>query len=337
MHHLIEREKQLQHFLDHSAWSGSSLETLAQDASFRRYFRLGGGPKPALLMDAPPECESLRDFVTIAKHLQSLNLSAPRVYHSDGDNGFAIIEDFGNRTFAALLNQGHRELDLYLLATDTLLALHNNSRASDIQLVRREHSFIDEVALFCDWFYPALIGQRCSSSARQQWQLAWQQSLAQRPHSADTLVLRDFHVDNAMLLADRDGIRRCGLLDFQDAAIGSGTYDLASLLEDARRDISSQLRECCLSHYRQYSKLVQSNDAFEVDYTLLAAQRHARVAGVFARLARRDNKLHYRVHLPRVTQYLRQHLSHPALLAVNDWIAHYLPQFDCVDRLSQLG
>ena len=40
-----------------------------------------------------------------------------------------------------------------------------------------------------------------------------------------------------MLVAGRDGIAHLGLLDFQDALAGHPAYDLASVLEDARRDV----------------------------------------------------------------------------------------------------
>ncbi len=240
----------------------------------------------------------------------------------------AVIEDFGDDTFTRLLNSNHDELDLYRLATDALLALHNHVDGARIDLPRRETTFVEEAGLFCDWFYPAKIGHKCPPAIRGEFVSAWLACLANRPGSNDVLVLRDFHVDNAMLLPDRRSVRRCGLLDFQDAAIGPAAYDVMSLLEDARRDVSASVYDNCLEHYLQHSAVANKSDDFRIDCAILAAQRHTRVAGVFARLAKRDNKPHYLHHLPRVTRLLRKHLSHPALTPVTRWFEKYFPHFD---------
>jgi len=324
------------HFLESTPWKNATEIAFDPDASFRRYFRLQGGPEPALLMDAPPDKESVKTFTTISKHLQKLGLSAPRIYQRDEKNGFVVLEDFGDRTFTRLLAQGHNQLSLYLLATDCLVALHEHELALAIELPHRETTLLKEALLFCDWFYPALSGVPCPQKTRDQFIAAWQSVLARRVAGADVLVLRDFHVDNAMLLPDRSGVKRIGLLDFQDAAIGPAAYDLMSLLEDARRDVPEEIFDACMRRYLENSQAIGNVDDFSIDCAILAAQRHARVAGVFVRLYKRDGKDHYLQHLPRITRLLRKRLDHPVLAPLRNWFRRHLPEFDDKNILGRL-
>jgi N-acetylmuramate 1-kinase len=50
---------QIAEFLESAGWGGASVNALAGDASFRRYFRIGGQGKGkgAMLMHAPPPHE----------------------------------------------------------------------------------------------------------------------------------------------------------------------------------------------------------------------------------------------------------------------------------------
>ncbi|MNG01611.1 Phosphotransferase enzyme family protein [compost metagenome] len=136
-------------------------------------------------------------------------------------------------------------------------------------------------------------------------------------------MLRDFHVDNLMLLDDRDGVAACGLLDFQDALHGAAAYDLMSLLEDARRDVPPALQDALLQRYLAHRPELDA-DAFMADYVALAAQRHAKVLGIFVRLARRDGKLGYLDHLPRVERLFREALERPALHPLRDFLDRHL-------------
>ena len=135
--------------------------------------------------------------------------------------------------------------------------------------------------------------------------------------------MRDFHVDNLMGLAGRDGIEACGLLDFQDAVVGHPAYDLMSLLEDARRDIGAELAGAMVERYHAAFP-GWDRDAFDVAYAVLAAQRHAKVVGIFTRLSVRDGKADYLIHIPRVWRLLERALEHRSLAAPAGWLDRHL-------------
>jgi len=139
-----------------------------------------------------------------------------------------------------------------------------------------------------------------------------------------TLVLRDYHVDNLMLIEGRTGLAACGLLDFQDAVMGSPAYDLVSLLEDARRDVSPDLAAKLSEHYlAAFSALDRA--AFTAAAAVLAAQRNCKILGIFTRLCVRDRKPQYLVHTPRLWRLVERDVSHPALAPVRRWLDRHIP------------
>ena len=230
-------------FLAGCGWEDALPAPLAGDASFRRYYRLGRNGRRAVLMDAPPPQEDVVPYIAVAQLLRRLGFSAPEVFAEDRAAGFLLIEDFGDDTYTRLLERGADEPALYSLAVDTLVELQRAVAVRgnpDLPPYDAER-FLAEAALLVDWYAPAALGEPLTDARRAEYLDLWQTLLPQAALPQDTLVLRDYHVDNLMLLPDRSGVQGCGLLDFQDAVCGPPSYDLGSLLADARRDIERPL------------------------------------------------------------------------------------------------
>jgi len=320
-----ERSGERDTFRTLSGWSGAPVEALPSDASFRRYFRLGDA-RTVLLMDAPPDLEDIRAYIDIARHLVKLGLSAPGIIHSDVRRGFAIIEDFGNATYTRLIEGGADPVPLYELAVDVLAHLHGQADAAAIDVPPYDETkLLEEASLLTDWYRPKLLGEATPHDVRAAYLDAWREVFRALPPGPETLVLRDYHVDNLMIVDGRDGVRRCGLLDFQDALIGHPAYDLMSLLEDARRDVPDDLAQALMARYVQACPFA-AEPGFGNWFTVLAAQRHAKVAGIFVRLLVRDGKPVYLPHIPRVVRLLRRALEHDSLGPVKAWFERYLPE-----------
>lgn len=312
-------------FLRRFGWGAAERYPLPGDASFRRYVRLTGPMGRAMLMDAPPPKEDVRPFLFIARHLAGLGYSAPKILAADETNGFLLLEDLGDDTFTRLLAQGADEESLYRLATDLLVDLHRRGeRAMPPGLPSYDDvRLLDEAALLVDWYLPEMTGVPLSAADRAAYLGLWRDLLPLARTVPDTLVLRDFHVDNLMRL-DRPGVAACGLLDFQDAVAGPLTYDLVSLLEDARRDIDPVLIRTMRERYLNAFPALD-RAAFDVSWAVLAAQRHAKVIGIFTRLLRRDGKPVYLGHIPRLWRLLDAALRHPALADLAGWLDRHLP------------
>jgi len=301
-------------FLASCGWAGARVEPLAGDASFRRYFRVVDGERRAVLMDAPPPLEDVRPFVAVAEWLGTVGLSAPQIMARDLDRGLLLLDDFGDWRLREILDEDPtRERELYELATDLLVHLHSHPPMEGL----RPHGldqWLEELQLFTEWYCPAL----GLSVDVEGYRAAWIEVLG--PVAADGLgpvtVLRDFHAENVMLVEGRGGVRHFGLLDFQDAMAGHPAYDLASVLEDARRDVPEALERQMID---RYVAATCCGDAFERAYWALAAQRNTRILGVFTRLWKRDNKPHYTAFQPRMWGLLERDLGRPELEPVRRW------------------
>jgi aminoglycoside/choline kinase family phosphotransferase len=306
-------------FLKNTAWRNATLEPINGDASARKYFRLNHDGKSSILMDASHVREIIAPFVQINEHLHQLGFSAPKILAGDGENGFLLLEDFGYETFSYLLENNFEPEKLFLLATDVLIALHKHPQAVPKNL-RAYHpkKMLTDVELFLDW-------HSASEKAKAEFKNAWLEVLPLAHEVPSSLLLRDYHVANLMLLPGREGIRRAGLLDFQDAYQGPVTYDLVSLLEDARRDLPSGLKEKMIAHYlAHFPKL--DRQAFETSLAILAALRHTRVLAVFEKLSRERKPDYKKLHSPRVERLLQAALRHPTLAGVKQWFSRYARQ-----------
>ena len=323
-------------FLSQVGLADVDLQPLCPDASFRRYFRLATSDGQWLLMDAPPDYENVDAFVRIAKHLATLGLRSPQIGQVDNVNGFALVEDFGNDTFTVLLDAGEDERTLYCYAIDVLTTLHQQPRATDLVLPAYDLSaFMDEALLMVDWYIPLVTSTRVTQTDRQRYQQIWNAIFEALPSPPTTLVLRDFHVDNLMQIPGGSPEGKIGLLDFQDARIGPIAYDVVSLLEDARRDLNPELVNTMRKRYLKVMSLEDTQN-FYAWYRVLGVQRHCKVAGIFSRLALRDDKPTYLRHLPRVMALLQQHLKDPLLIPLTRWLDEIIPQRHALEPIAEI-
>ena len=324
------RERQRRAFGADAGWGGATEAPLAGDASARRYVRLSQGDATAVLMDDPPPGHSVAAFVCIAGLLRGMGYSAPAVLAADEGRGFALLEDLGDDSFSALLaGPAARSLEdtLYEAATDFLIDLHRQPvppglRRYDVAWM------LDDARLFLE----SIAGGGGAASGAAAFDAAWRRPLYEAAAGVQALCLRDFHAGNLMWLPARgdgssggSGVRRVGLLDFQDARSGPAAYDLVSLLQDARRDLDAGLEAAMIARYLRASPDLDEA-AFRAGYAILGAQRAVRIVGVFHRLARRDGKTGYLAHLPRIWGHLDRNLSHPALGPVRDWFDRWCPE-----------
>jgi aminoglycoside/choline kinase family phosphotransferase len=301
-------------FLASCGWQGAQILPLAGDASFRRYFRVVHGDRTAVLMDAPPPHEDPKPFIAVAEWLLGSGLSAPEIIARDLDKGLLLLGDFGSERLRETLDSDpQRERELYALATDVLVHLHGNPPMSGLKPHGLDE-WLEELMLFIDWYCPA-VGADVDKVG---YVAAWREVL--EPVAKDGLgpvtVLRDYHAENIMLVAGRVGVAHFGLLDFQDALAGHPAYDLASVLEDARRDVPPAIEQEMIGHY---VSATGHGEAFERAYWALAAQRNTRILGVFTRLWKRDEKPGYRRFQPRMWGLLERDLAQPPLQPVRDW------------------
>jgi aminoglycoside/choline kinase family phosphotransferase len=356
-----EREEAMRAFLKHAGWDGAVVTPLPGDASTRRYFRVAHGSRKAMLMDQPQHAETpaahanatpeerralgynavarlaggdCTRFVAAAEYLRARGLSAPAIYAADPARGFVLLEDLGDDLFYDTIAAGRAdERELYAAAADVLAKLHQSPAPALLAASTPLHAYdetaqLAEVDLLIDWFMPLALGREASAEERAEYHALWRNALDATRNTPPVFVHRDYHAQNLLWLPDRDGIARVGLLDFQDALAGSRAQDLMHLVEDARRDVSPGTAAATVQRYIETARRRDpafDEAGFRAEMATIAAQRNARIVGIFARLHKRDGKPRYLDYLPRVWGYLNRDLEHPALAPLKAWYDRMIP------------
>lgn len=304
-------------FLFKAGWADAEVHPLAGDASSRRYSRLTLGSETAILMDDPEGDVSL--FARLARHLLSIGLSAPRVLAEAP--GKLLLEDLGDGLVARLCTDAEAEKRLYLVATDALIALHRHAPPADLPVADAAH-LSQITGLAFDAYVPGS-GAPQAPEARASVIATLYDLIAEHAPETDVMILRDYHAENILWLPEREGAARAGLLDFQDALKGPRAYDLISLIRDARRDVSAEAAEACISHYLGQTGTDETR--FRTALAVLGVQRSLRILGIFASLAKTRGKPQYIDLIPRVWDNLQTDLAHPALTGLRALLEPALP------------
>jgi aminoglycoside/choline kinase family phosphotransferase len=357
---MSDREEAMRAFLKNAGWGDAALTPLPGDASTRRYFRVTNGARHAMLMDQPQHAEQpvasanatpderralgynaiarlagadVGRFVAASNFLRGQGLTAPQIYAADTGAGFALIEDLGNDLYADVLTAGGDADLLYGAAIDALAKLHAHKAPAALGDKPLHHydetALIAETDLLPEWFFPVGLGRKATDEEFAEHRALWKATLDPLFAQPSVFVHRDYHAQNLLWLPDRAGAARVGIIDFQDAVAGTHSYDLVSLVEDARRDVDPALAERMTARYlaamaAQGTPLDAAQ--FRAQAAVMAAQRNAKIVGIFARLYKRDNKPRYLDYLPRVWTYLNRDLEHPALRALKAWYDARIPQ-----------
>ena len=347
-------------FLARSGWGDAVVTPLPGDASTRRYARLAMGTRKAMLMDQPQGAETptappgasaderralgynavarlagadCGRFAAAADWLRGHGLAAPEIIAAEHAQGFVILEDLGDALFADVLAGGGDEKALYEAAVEVLAAIHAHDAPAALSADKPLFDYdgtalVAETDLLTEWFLPLALGRVASDAEVAEHRALWNAALAGIETSRKVFVHRDYHAQNLLWLPERAGVARVGLIDFQDAVAGSAAYDLISLTEDARRDVTPEIAEAATAHYLSVLRAQGTpvdEEAFRREMAVMAAQRNAKIVGIFARLYKRDGKPRYLAFLPRVWGYLERDLAHPALADLRAWYDRVIP------------
>lgn len=331
---MTDRENRIRAFLAGTDWAAARRVRLAGDASNRRYDRLTDPAtgRTAVLMDAPPDRgEDVRPFVRVARHLAGLGFSAPAILAEDDAAGLLLLEDLGDDLFARVLRrQPGLERTLYEAATDVLVGLHGTPPP---EVAAYDAGLMVDLACLAFTRYRAGITGDADGSVRDRFATRFSPVVEEWALADPVLVLRDYHAENLLWLPDREGLRRVGLLDFQDAMTGHRAYDLVSLLQDARRDVPAGTEAMMIARYVAATGV--DDHGFRTAYAVLGVQRSLRILGVFARLGLDYGKPQYVDLIPRVWAHLMQDIDHPALAPVAAIVAENMPP-PTPDNLARL-
>ncbi|MDR6954024.1 tRNA threonylcarbamoyl adenosine modification protein YjeE [Ancylobacter sp. 3268] len=352
----LRRMKAIRSLIDLAGFGPARRRHLQGDASTRAYERLVGKTRNAILMNAPrrPDgppvqdgkpysaiahlAEDVKPFVAMARGLAARGFSAPTIYAADLASGLLVIEDLGDAGVVSGTPPAPIP-ERYEAAVDVLAALHGMELPSTLT-VSPDHdhvlpaydlsALLIEVELLLDWYIPHRGGARVSDALRAEFRGLWTAALAGSLAQKPTWVLRDYHSPNLIWLPERQGLARVGIIDFQDAVMGPPAYDLVSLAQDARVDVSEELELHLLGRYIRDRRGEEDFDVrgFAASYAVMGAQRATKILGIFARLDKRDGKPQYLRHIPRIWNYLQRGLAFTDLAPLKAWFDRHVPTPD---------
>lgn len=357
---MSNRDDVINAFLSDAGWANAVRAPIPGDASTRSYERLSLGDRRAILMNAPQGEEApgetdgasvedrrkigynalarlagpnLEAFLTIAQELTRRGFSAPKIYAANPDQGVALLEDLGGAVYAKVINKDpEKEGPLYAAAVDTLAAIYRSTFPKQPEYEGHiwrlrdydEAALLAETDLFLDFYAPDM-GRPISDQARATFYDLWRVAFETLDHLPHGLCLRDYHAENLFWLEEREAEARVGLIDFQDGLMIHPAYDLASFLEDARRDVDPDLYEPLKQRFCDKAGISYDAD-FQAAYAVLAAQRNTKVIGFPVRADLIFGKPQYRSLIPRIRHHLKRDLSHPACADLKVWFETHVPE-----------
>jgi N-acetylmuramate 1-kinase len=353
-------------FLASTTWRHAERVFLTGDSSIRSYDRLTLNGRTAILMNAPLDEANLickpgmtdaqrqgigyfaarrlagariDAFVCIGEWLRAQGCSVPEIYAYDQQNGFALLEDFGDAQYWTTLEiNNNDEWPMYQAATDVLARLDavvppTHLRYRDLQWPLMTYDTLardTEAELFLTWYVEKHLKQALSPALRQSYRETYNAVFHQLykvlDNAPQTMVMRDYHAPNLVWLPQRHGHMRAGLLDFQDNVLGHPAYNLMFLLNDARRAVSPLIAENMLQRYfvtRGMDRAAQAD--FMAAYFVYLAMNALRLTAWPLRMKYTYHKPHYMIHLPRIMGYLRESLRHDVCAPLAEWFNTYLP------------
>lgn len=315
-------------FLDSAGWADATIEPFSADMGLRRYYKLIrqeiGRQKIALLMDMSRTDiaeTGLKSFVNIAEYLQKNDIRVPEIYYQDTDSGLAVIEYLAGGSFGDAVKNGEDKQKLYEVATDVLLKLRQILPENTLNLPGYKETLIwNRLGQFVDYYMPIATGRKTGQADHDEYQEVWakiEKSLSSPPMG---FCHADYHLENLVYMPDSE--QGYGLIDFQDAFWGFNGYDLVNLLEDARQSVPEDIKSVMKKRYCA-GMSEEERQIFDDWYTVLSAQFHCRVIGLFIKFSSENETKEFLAHIPRLQGYLKNNLENPVLSPLKEFVERH--------------
>jgi hypothetical protein len=317
---------------------------IGEDWGARRYFRIKAKGKSYVLMESVPDHHVLSapghkiaDFIRIAEALRHAGLHAPAVIAAQPEEGYVLLEDMGDVSFYAAIQNGESEQSLYLLATDVLRHFETSFSSNTLNLPNYHDTYVHTARRrVIDWYMPAQRQVVNGDGVADEYLAIWDTIEKTLPSVPTGFMHVDYHAQNLMWLPYENGLKRCGILDFQGAMWGPLPYDLVNLLEDIRRDVPDDIRAVMIGH-RTAGMNAADKEAFMAWYQVLALQFHCRVIGQIIRLALVQGKPKHLQNMPRLQGYMKRELDYPAMAPLKAFFTQQGVTFDAPPVIDPIG
>ena len=277
-----------------SKYKDYKIEKIKSEASNRTFYRLIKDSNSLICLDSSNEKKEYDNFLKVHSYLSKVNVSIPNIYEKDDVNNILILEDFGDLRYDRILRD-YSLKKLLEYAVKTLIVLRNDIHYNNSQdlSVYNYNVFKLEISEFLDFYYPYVHKKEISKNLTEEFYGCWQSYFDSINFSFNNFVHKDFNINNLMYLPSRKNHLKCGILDFQGAFWGEGSWDLFSLLEDSRIYFDDQFNDYFIKFYYKSTNQNIGIDDFKEKYYMLNCARQTRLLGRWVKLSKELNQSFY--------------------------------------------
>ena len=298
------------------------LKKISGDASFREFYRLQKGKNTSIIIQAKKEkFKNLITYIVVNKILEKNKIYAPKLITNHYEHDIIEITDLGQKSFYNTIIKKKNKFNNYKDLIKIIIKLQNiklqrNYRLGKFKINFQNYSIKNlhkESDLFFDWYLKYCFKSSKLKKIKEILKNELTKIYKKLYFHNNTFVHRDFHASNIMVNKNK-----LGLIDSQDAIIGNPLYDVASLIDDVRIKLPSNLQERLLNFYYYKSKLKKEEyKNIKNDFEILSVQRNLKILGIFVRLFKRDGKSNYLKYLPHTWSLIERRLKNPVFKNLN--------------------
>ena len=313
------------------ASSATRVEPLHGDASSRAYVRVAppGRPPVVLALHPEPFVPGSLPQIVVGTLFRRLGVPIPAVVDEAADLGILAVEDLGDETLESWMAAGagrdpaplYRKAIGYIAALQTRGAALRSEGALPFTLAFDAAKLTWELDFFRSEFLEAHRRVRPGPAATEalgRELAAIAEELAAEPR---VLCHRDYHCRNLMVRDDR-----LVVIDFQDARLGPGTYDMVSLLRDCYVDLPEDLTAALIREFLDAVPAQRTRD-FPARFDLMSVQRHLKALGTFGHQVARRGRRRFAEPVPRTLAHLRRTLrAYPRFERLRELLVPHVPE-----------
>ena len=298
------------------------LKKISGDASFREFYRLQKGKNTSIIVQANKEkFKNLITYIVVNKILAKYKIYAPKLISNHYEHNIIEITDLGQKSFYNSIIKKKNKFKYYKDLIKIIIKLQNiklqqNYRLGKFKINFQNYSIRNlhkESDLFFDWYLKYCFKSSKLKKIKDIIKNELTKIYKKLYFNNNTFVHRDFHASNIMV-----NKKKLGLIDSQDAIIGNPLYDVASLIDDVRIKLPSNLQEKLLNFYYNKSKFKKEKyKNLKNDFEILSVQRNLKILGIFVRLCKRDGKPNYLKYLPYTWSLIQRRLKNPVFKNLN--------------------
>ena len=303
-------------------WSGkpaSTIDVLPQSGSERRYFRIHTQDGNTLLATHGANIKENETFLYFSGHFFKKQLPVPEIFSVADDQMIYLQQDFGDVSLSSRLDkEGHVPAiyDLFKKSLQDLVLLQVKGHAGlDYKkcLTNKEfgkQAILADLLYFKYYFLDALRKPYDKQKLLDDFD-ALSSYITRTEYKY--FMFRDFQSRNIMIKPDGS----LGFIDYQGGMKGAPQYDVASLLWQAKANLSDEWKNNLLNEYMNYFeetiKAEIDRDIFKTQYNGYVLLRLLQVLGAYGFRGLFERKAHFLTSIPLALRNLKSFLNHQSI------------------------